>query len=112
MKMGSAGAGGRRYQIVAAVLTYAAVSIARVPIDAYFGNLSLQLNNLADLGPIILTGLASPFLRLQANPFAAIGLIILFVGIRIAWQMTAEPALSVIGPFESKAASTLPSAAT
>jgi hypothetical protein len=112
MKFGSGGIGGRRYQIVAAVLTYAAVSVARVPIEVYFGALDLHISNLADVGQILLVGLASPFLRLQQNGMAVIGLIILFVGIRIAWQMMAAPALSVIGPFESKAASALPSATT
>src|SRR5271154_5157743 len=36
MKMGSGGIGGRRYQIVAAALTYAAVSMAAVPIAIHY----------------------------------------------------------------------------
>lgn len=40
MRKGSNGVGGRRYQIVAAALTYAAVSMAAVPI--YFSQLSKQ----------------------------------------------------------------------
>jgi hypothetical protein len=38
MMMGSNGVGGRRYQIVAVALTYAAVSIAFVPIWIYYNN--------------------------------------------------------------------------
>jgi hypothetical protein len=38
MMMGSSGVGGRRYQIVAVALTYAAVSIAFVPIMIYYMN--------------------------------------------------------------------------
>jgi hypothetical protein len=38
MMMGSGGIGGRRYQIAAVVLTYAAVSIAFVPILIYYVN--------------------------------------------------------------------------
>jgi hypothetical protein len=36
MKLGSGGRGGRAYQIAAALLTYAAVSIAAVPIGIYY----------------------------------------------------------------------------
>ena len=36
MMLGSKGAGGRRYQIVSVLLTYAAVSIAAVPIAIYY----------------------------------------------------------------------------
>jgi hypothetical protein len=35
MKLGSGGRGGRRYQIAAALLTYAAVSVAAVPVGIY-----------------------------------------------------------------------------
>jgi len=112
MKQGSGGAGGRRYQIVAAALTYAAVSIARIPIELHYHPANLAINDLGDVGRIALLGLASPFLRLQQNAFAVVGLVILFVGIRIAWQMTAEPARSVIGPFENKAGGALPSSVT
>jgi hypothetical protein len=36
MKMGSGGLGGRRYQVAAAALTYAAVSMAAIPISIYY----------------------------------------------------------------------------
>jgi hypothetical protein len=46
-------------------------------------------------------GLASPFLEL-ADPFhGAIGLFILFIGIRIAWQTTRETGPVLDGPFQS-----------
>ncbi len=112
MKMGSRGVGGRRYQIVAAVLTYSAVSIARIPIELHYHPADLELGSVADIARMAVLGLASPFLRLQSNPMAFIGLIILFVGIRIAWQMMAAPTLSVLGPFEGKAGGALPSATT
>jgi hypothetical protein len=38
MKRGSGGRGGRRYQIAAAVLTYAAVSLAAVPVGIHYYN--------------------------------------------------------------------------
>jgi hypothetical protein len=112
MKKGSGGVGGQRYQIVAAALTYAAVAIARIPIDLYFHHLDAAIAGPADVAQLVVRGLASPFLRVEDNPMAVIGLLILFVGIRIAWQMTAEATPSVIGPFENRAGSALPSATT
>jgi hypothetical protein len=158
MLTGSKGFGGRKYQITAALLTYAAVSLAAIPVMISHiskeapdqaqvqtqpqqnetqresepaqgsGEVSTatpaadQKNASPDLtfpgdrkpapkpqepkmafgkaiGMLTLIGLASPFLEL-ADPFhGLIGLVILFVGIRIAWKMTAKPDLQVDGPF-------------
>jgi hypothetical protein len=47
-------------------------------------------------------GLASPFLDLASDPFhGLIGLVILFVGLKIAWQITAGSELQITGPFEN-----------
>ena len=128
---GSAGIGGRRYQIAAVLLTYAAVSMAQIPIaiSLYVKEGSQTKNarsnetntgaapaasnpdqptaevkpmNLGKaLANLALIGLASPFLGLIADPLhGIIGLIILLVGIRIAWQITAtRTAVVVDGPF-------------
>jgi hypothetical protein len=130
MMAGSKGLGGRRYQIAAILLTYAAVSIAEIPVELYDSRGHSQANqqtqaeqqpdsgstqsgtqrtlSLAGLGIVLgklaLLGLASPFLLFfQAmSPFALIGIVILFVGMRIAWRMTAAtPASGIIGPFSS-----------
>ena len=48
-------------------------------------------------------GLASPFLELQSNPFyGAMGLLILFVGLKIAWKITAGKPLQIYGPFHDR----------
>jgi hypothetical protein len=48
-------------------------------------------------------GLASPFLALS-DPFSgAIGLFILFIGIKIAWKMTAGKPIELLGPFRNAA---------
>jgi hypothetical protein len=139
---GSKGIGGQRYQIAAAVLTYAAVSLSAVPIGisqivkmkqhhqparaeqsqprpgqskelAPSGG-SVSAQQLAQqpakpqvrfgsaLGALALAGLASPFLGFNQDPIRGwIGLIILFVGIRIAWKLTEGKAdAGVIGPFQ------------
>jgi hypothetical protein len=134
MMKGSNGRGGRRYQITAALLTYAAVSMAAVPIWIHFagsqkhahhatqqqqtddepsqsenetgqGQSPAPPKSTVNMGKAFLQlaflGLASPFLEL-ADPFhGAIGLFILFIGIRIAWQTTRETAPAIDGPFVS-----------
>lgn len=141
IKMGSRGAGGRKYQITAAALTYAAVSLAAVPVAISMyskthvstpvqhvqqqpddrGSLdeqgqsetSHQANPSGKMGfaeallQLVFLGLASPFLELTADPFSGlIGLVILAVGIRIAWRLCAGSELEIYGPFENaKAAS-------
>ena len=51
-------------------------------------------------GQLALWGLASPFLEFTGNVgSAALGLFILFIGLRIAWTMTAAKPLAVDGPY-------------
>jgi hypothetical protein len=137
MMKGSNGMGGRRYQIAAAVLTYAAVSMAAIPIWIHFApdrheQKQTQDRNLEEeerkfgndagqqqpdaqpaprvekpriglgswLGTVALLGLASPFIQLSGNfVWGAIGLLILFWGIRIAWRITAGRRFEIYGPF-------------
>jgi predicted lipid-binding transport protein (Tim44 family) len=137
MKKGSRGAGGRRYQIAAVALTYAAVSLAAVPIYiSYYSKSSKprsaqaqqsqlqpesqdQPNSAAEqtsatppskehmgfgkaLLQLAFIGLASPFLELTGDPLhGLIGLVILFVGIRMAWKIAAGTEVQVLGPFEN-----------
>jgi hypothetical protein len=156
MKMGSGGIGGRRYQIAAVALTYAAVSMAAIPIYIHYANKAKverawhsqsgsaaskarqnppddeqtgivdnppleqspgqaqpKINYITAVGTLALLGLASPFLELQQSPLnGLLGLVILLVGIRIAWQLTAGPKLEISGPFQDKPGCALPSAAT
>ncbi len=135
MMKGSNGHGGRRFQITAALLTYAAVSMAAIPIWIHYAGehkraqQTSQQQQLADeqreleretgrqpsapapakpavnMGKAFLQlaflGLASPFLEL-ADPFhGVIGLFILFIGIRIAWQTTGAKLPTLDGPFQS-----------
>jgi len=143
---GSGGVGGRRYQITAALLTYAAVSMSAVPIGIHYVNehrreqkqqLSAKQqpadpeferqeqaanpnyvpqpasqpvphaappSMAALLGKLALLGIASPLVEVwDTGPSFgwAIGLVILVVGIRIAWRITAGRSLEINGPFES-----------
>lgn len=135
--LGSRGIGGRRYQIAAVVLTYAAVSLAAVPIAiSYYmkaksespATHSRQQQPSADgqpaqpdqteAGPkpsmgaallqLLFLGLASPFLELQDPFHGIIGLVILMVGIRFAWKITAGSlGASIQGPYDNSAAANM-----
>ncbi len=86
---GSGGVGGPRYQVAAVALTYAAISLASIPImvaEALRQGSTVDWANM--IGPLLLAGLASPFLDLARGPFGFIGLVILFVGLRVAYRMT------------------------
>jgi len=86
MMIGSKGIGGTQYQITAALLTYLAVSLSFIPLFLYLTNIPLSM---APMGKLIQLGLGAPFLELQNDPRnGIIGLVILFVGMRIAWRMT------------------------
>jgi hypothetical protein len=130
MMKGSNGVGGRRYQIAAIVLTYAAVSMAAIPIWIHFARERHRQEQVQDqkfeeqerkfgqgsgqqepearppvslgewLEQAALLGLASPFTELANSPgWGAMGLLILFFGMRIAWRITAGQPLEVSGPF-------------
>lgn len=135
--LGSKGIGGRRYQIAAVILTYAAVSLAAVPIAiSYYvkakpESQSIQLRqqqastNAASDQPketqakpehskgaivfgLLALGLASPFLELQDPVHGIIGLVILMVGIRIAWQIAVGARRADIqGPYEISTAASM-----
>jgi hypothetical protein len=113
--LGSGGIGGRRYQVAAVLLTYMTVSMAAVPIaisqqmkqksaqqQAQGGDSASvsqpKMRPLKALGVLAIIGLASPFLDLANPAHGVIGLIILFVGIRIAWRLTAGNAVNIVGP--------------
>lgn len=124
--MGTSGVGGRRHQVAAVLLTYAAVSMSAVPISLWhFAHEDRETR--AAAGPTVdaqteqaapesepastgapgvigaiaflaVLGLLAPFLGLEDPVSGLIGLVILFVGIRIAWKMTAGSAVQITGP--------------
>lgn len=118
MHMGSRGIGGRRYQVVAVLLTYFAVSISAVPIaleqsrphqaQAQAADASAQPRAPVNLGKAVavlaLLGIASPILDLRDPVHGLIGLVILFVGLRFAWTFTASRAVNISGPYAAATA--------
>jgi len=126
MIKGSGGLGGRRYQIAAVILTYAAVSMAEIPValsqmrEARKAHTNSTQSASPDqpstqetspppkekvsvgkaLAYLAFLGLASPFLALQNPVSGLIGLVILFVGLQIAWKLTAgAPVPEITGPY-------------
>jgi uncharacterized protein (DUF983 family) len=117
MHVGSRGVGGRRYQVVAVLLTYFAVSMSAVPIAIEQSRLhhrgqtqetatqpEAPVNLARTVAILAWLGIASPILALQDPVPGLIGLVILFVGLRFAWQFTAARTLKVSGPYTAAAA--------
>ena len=57
-------------------------------------------NLAAAVGYVMLIGLASPLLQLQDPVHGIIGLVVLLVGICIAWRLTEAKPAEIVGPFE------------
>jgi hypothetical protein len=120
--MGSKGVRGRRYQLAAVLLTYIAVSLSAVPIFiSQMKHRSAQQQTQASdsatvqapktspvraIGVLTVVGLASPVLELADPVHGVIGLIILFVGLRIAWRITAGRSVNIVGPIDQAASAT------
>jgi hypothetical protein len=125
---GSNGVGGRRYQITAALLTYAAVSMATVPMRIYDdaqqwrtsarsdGEQDRQMRPAATapasglenpgtisdktLPQLALVGLVSPFLQAWES-LRVLDLIILLAGMSLAVGITKGKPLMIYGPFQN-----------
>jgi hypothetical protein len=79
-------------------LTYLAISLAAIPIRVAAFSAAGDMNWGAELFPLALWGLISPILYLQYPIFGFVGLVLLLVGMRIAWRMTAARRMIVDGP--------------
>jgi hypothetical protein len=104
---GARGVGSTRIQVLAALLTYAAINLNALPVLLYQAwNHPGSVTDWGSLLPaVVLSGLTSPFLRFGGNPMSAgLNLLILFIGLRIAWQLTRAKPLYVAGPFDVTAA--------
>lgn len=91
IRYGSGGVGGRSYQIAAVLLTYASIALAAIPIAIWprdGGHIAWE--HLAPAaGKLLILGLASPLLELRSPVHGLLGGVILFIGLRIAWRLTA-----------------------
>ena len=126
MMKGSQGFGGRRYQVAAVLLTYAAVALGEtsIGVSQYLKQEKAQKQSqqttakdeqsntdkspqpvtaggfFKALGILLLFGLAAPFLELADPVHGLIGLVILLVGLQIAWKLTAGSGkIAIDGPF-------------
>ena len=90
MMTASLGVGGRKYQVVAAILTYLACSTGQLLDVFWFSRADLGHHTIVYL-VIFAVGsiLAGPFFALAHPLNGLVGLFILFVGLRAAWRMAA-----------------------
>jgi len=90
VRQGAGGRGGRRFQVLAVILTYCAID---------FGYAVVALNDVATIPVRYL--LALPVLvSLGSMPFGLITALIIFIGMRQAWVMTSPHVIDISGPFK------------
>jgi hypothetical protein len=91
VRKGAGGRGGRRFQVLAVLLTYWAVGLAYAPL--FLRNSSMPL-------PVAFFYVfALPIMVITGGGTGIITAIIIAVGLRQAWQMTAAPTLTIAGPY-------------
>ena len=94
MLAATSGHSSRKYQWAAAILTYLSVSFAAVPeILWVLHKEGRGLSHLSARSLFFLAqyGVASPFLEIKDGGLSGlIGLLILFIGMRAAWRLTAD----------------------
>jgi hypothetical protein len=105
VRKGAGGFGGRRYQVLAMLLTYSAIALASLP--AIFEALRQAPHHAPAAAPglgamlwgwtlVLGIALASPFLGGVQN---FMGLIIIGIGLYEAWKFTRPVPVQVLGPF-------------
>ena len=90
VRKGAGGFGGRRYQVLAVLLTYSSIALAGLP------ELLTMAAPGASLPFLIGLSLISPFLGGTEN---VIGLFIIAIGLYQAWKLTRALPVQVLGPF-------------
>ena len=111
VRKASGGLGGKRYQVLAVALTYAAIALASLP-DLLHAISARHAGDSEPSAPPSLVGfiwawvfllgvaLASPFLQGTEN---IIGLFIIGIGLYEAWKFTRPVPIVVLGPFSVNA---------
>ncbi len=89
MMTGSDGVGGRAYQVAAVVLTYVAVTTGNLLDVLHYSGIPLRAITRIPAAFLMREIVAGPFLALSRPINGALGLVILFVGLRAAWQIAA-----------------------
>lgn len=136
VRKGAGGRGGRRFQILAVILTYWAVGLAYSPLafkeltkdkkgTSASSDSTASMSASADrasavdtaksapansvsgrkavtaIGALVLLVFALPALSVFGSlPLGLISALIIFIGMRQAWNMTASPGLQIAGPFK------------
>jgi hypothetical protein len=89
MMTATGGVGGRHFQIAAVILTYFAATCGRL-LDIFWA-IHRAGGGLGNISParVLYYAVAGPFLRLSNPINGLLGLLILFFGLRTAWQLAA-----------------------
>jgi hypothetical protein len=103
VRKGAGGRGGRRFQVLAVVLTYVSIALAYAP-------LAVRGIGILDVGVLPLVRLSAfvaalPVLMAWSSfPSGLISAFIIVIGMRQAWKMTGAPSWQILGPYRVGAA--------
>lgn len=89
--------GGRRYQLLAVALTYLSVGMAYAPL-AMRGATERASGAATAIAAILMVFSLPVIAVVSSMPSGLLSALIIGIGLRQAWQMTAAPAVSVTGP--------------
>jgi hypothetical protein len=96
VRKGAGGRGGRRFQILAVVLTYWAVGLAYAVAYA-----TPAFNGVSSIARFMVVVFTLPVIAVFSSlPFGLISALIIFIGMRQAWVMTAPHVIDIAGPFK------------
>lgn len=108
MRAGAKGRGSRPQQIAAVILTYLGITMS-FSLFAYYKMLTVHIAatvtqrlvaTILVLPTITFMGLTMPFRLIAKNPAGIFTLVIIFLALVRAWQMTGRPKFALTGPFE------------
>ena len=104
VRKGAGGRGGRRFQILAVVLTYLAVGLAYTPLAMKGAWAALQTASAVVVVKaavlIVIFAFALPVIAVIGSlPAGLLSAAIIFFGLKQAWRMTGRPPLVVTGPY-------------
>lgn len=105
IRAGAGGVGGRRYQILALILTYLGICGSYVP--TLLSSMAAKAPGGLEAGHVITAiafSLGMPFFMLRAGVSGLLSLVILAIGLWEAWKYTRGSQIHFTGPFQAGAA--------
>jgi hypothetical protein len=100
MRYGTGGRGGRRFQILAVVLTYWSVGLAYAALSLRLSSVSEAASALTHISVLLAAFVLPVYSIARSMPLGLLSALIIAIGLRQAWSMTAAHTLAISGPYK------------